>query len=322
MYWPGITEEIRRHIKGCRICEETQRSQQKEPLISHDVPSRAWQKIGMDIFEYRGSNYLLIADYYSKFPIVRNLRNMTSETIIGILKTIFSEHGIPDIVFSDNGRQFNSAEFKDFAQKWSFEQRFSSPKHHQSNGFIEAMVKVVKSVMKRADAAGTDRHLAMLTYRATPVRTGIQSPGELLNGRKLKALLPIREYLHPSTESARECMIDQKAKQAEWYNRTARELEELRMYQQVHVQLDPESNKWGQATVIDTPNSEAPRKYLVQTPDGARYQRNRKHLRPSAPPTPQTAPPAAQQQLQTDVPPPVRRSTREHKPTRRFIEEN
>ena len=89
----------------------------------------------------------------------------------------------------------------------------SSPRYPQSNVFIEAMVKVVKSIMKKAEDSGSDPHLAMLIYRAIPIRPGQLSPGEMLFQRKHRALFPIYQYLHPNLEISREALIAQKQAQ-------------------------------------------------------------------------------------------------------------
>ena len=76
-------------------------------LQNHEIPTRPWQIIRTDLFHLDGKDYLLVSDYYSKFPFVRRLPiNMTSSTVVGILKELFSEQGIPERVMSDNGPQF------------------------------------------------------------------------------------------------------------------------------------------------------------------------------------------------------------------------
>lgn len=50
---------------------------------------------------------------------------------------MFARHGIPDEVMSDNGPQFASEEFKQFAQEWEFKHTTSSPGFPQSNGQSE-----------------------------------------------------------------------------------------------------------------------------------------------------------------------------------------
>ena len=71
MYWPGIMENVKEYIKRCDIFHLTRPSQQKEPLIPYDVLSGPWKKVGINIFQHRSSDYLLVADYLSNFPLVR-----------------------------------------------------------------------------------------------------------------------------------------------------------------------------------------------------------------------------------------------------------
>ncbi|KAI3373038.1 hypothetical protein L3Q82_006334 [Scortum barcoo] len=55
--------------------------------------------------------YLLCVDYYSKYPEITKLSDMTSRGVITALKSTLARHGIPDIVVSDNGPQYSSAMF-------------------------------------------------------------------------------------------------------------------------------------------------------------------------------------------------------------------
>ena len=119
-------------------------------------------RLGIDIFEHRSHNFLLVADYFSKFPAVKKLSNQTSCHVINILKTVFAEYGIPATVYTDKVRQFACQEFREFAVKYRFQVQHSSPRYPQSNGFIEVMVKTVKNIMEKVEGSGSDPHLATL----------------------------------------------------------------------------------------------------------------------------------------------------------------
>ena len=62
------------------------------------------------------------------------------------LKQIFARHGIPELPVSDNGRQFSSREFNDFASTCGFSHVTSSPRYPQSNGEAERAVQRVKAL--------------------------------------------------------------------------------------------------------------------------------------------------------------------------------
>ena len=45
---------------------------------------------------------------------------MHSSTVIKKTKEVFARHGIPNMVFSDNGPEFDSSEHKDSSKRWDF----------------------------------------------------------------------------------------------------------------------------------------------------------------------------------------------------------
>ena len=66
--WPAMSAEIKEYISACEICRELDTtSQTKETLMSHEVPSRPWEKIAADISTLDGKDYLVTIDYYSNF---------------------------------------------------------------------------------------------------------------------------------------------------------------------------------------------------------------------------------------------------------------
>ena len=114
-----MDEDIKEAIERWQPCQELQRSNTKEPLIPIEIPTRPWEIVGTDLFEIEGNGYLLVVDYYSKFPIVRKMkgRTVSSSKVISLLQQIFGEFSIPRRLMSDNGPQYDSHEFKIFAQE-------------------------------------------------------------------------------------------------------------------------------------------------------------------------------------------------------------
>ena len=82
MFWPGMTKAITHYDLSCQICLRHRDSNRKEPLISHDVPQRPYQKLGSDILTFEGKNYDLTSCYYSRFFEVDFLPDMRAETVI------------------------------------------------------------------------------------------------------------------------------------------------------------------------------------------------------------------------------------------------
>ena len=59
IFWPGMLTDIKQMIEACETCCKFNNNQQKEPLMTHDVPHRPWEKIGTDLFELNNRNYLI-----------------------------------------------------------------------------------------------------------------------------------------------------------------------------------------------------------------------------------------------------------------------
>ena len=99
-------------------------------------------------------------------------------------------HGVPNVIVSDGGPQYTSAEFKDFIKQWQIEHRVSSLRNPQSNGMVERCAQTMKASLTKTMEEGEDVDLALLTYKTTPLSHRLPLPAELLNSRKYKTLLP------------------------------------------------------------------------------------------------------------------------------------
>ncbi|KAJ8396758.1 hypothetical protein AAFF_G00013570 [Aldrovandia affinis] len=102
MYWPGLSNDVRAMVDSCSSCQEQLPSNQREPLLPHPVPDAPWQRIAADIFELQGRPFLLITDYYSKFPEVLQLPDKTAGSVIARFKAVFSRHGVPFTLIADH----------------------------------------------------------------------------------------------------------------------------------------------------------------------------------------------------------------------------
>ena len=191
VFWHGINSDIDKLVGGCSTCQANQPASSAEPLHPHDVPPRAWHTVASDLFHCEQKDYLIVSDMYSKFPIVRRLHLTTASAVISQLKGIFDEHGVPEEFMSDNGPQYTADEFRVFATQYGFTHKTSSPHYPTANGFIERTVQTVKRLFTKARESGSDPHLAMLCLRSTPIDHHTPSPGELLNGRRYKANIPV-----------------------------------------------------------------------------------------------------------------------------------
>ena len=116
VYWLGINKDILKQYQSCKTCIKYSKSQRSEPQQSHPTPELPWHTVATDLFETKNSKYLLLVDYCSRFPVLHKLGNTTSKVLVQEMKAVFAELGVPNVIVSDGGPQYTSAEFKDFTK--------------------------------------------------------------------------------------------------------------------------------------------------------------------------------------------------------------
>lgn len=279
VWWPGISRDLNDKIASCRYCIEKLPANKREPMIPSELPDRPFQKVGVDIGDVKGEHYLIFIDYYTRWIEIQPLLQMTSKSVINKLKLIFATHGIPELLVSDNGAQFSSAEFKRFSQEWSFRHSTSSPAYAQSNGEAERAVRTAKDILKQ------DKPIAaLMMYRATPIPSLGASPAEMALGRKIRTFTPmLSRNLKPKTLDHEMLKAkDEQAKSTQKFNydrhHGAAALKDLQSGDKVFVKLDNDKSGWSQQAQVLNKYNQAPRSYVLQTPRG-QIRRNRKHLR-------------------------------------------
>ncbi|XP_038075960.1 uncharacterized protein K02A2.6-like [Patiria miniata] len=278
LYWPGMNSQIEDTVAKCAICQSSRKTQPAEPMIQHDIPDRPWSKLGADVFHLGGVNYLLVVDYYSKFPEVQALQDLTAHSVIHELKIIFARSGTPDLLITDNASQFVCEDFRTFQNMWEFRHVTSSPRYPQSNGQAERCIQTVKTLMKKAKVSGRDPYMALLEYRNTPLDgTEGYAPAQLLNSRLLKSRLPTSStLLQPQVVPPMKAKLkERQTVQKHYYDaKCSKPKRTLHTGEQVRFQ-NPHS-QWvlGKVTV----KHDNPRSYMVATPTGQVYRRNRRHI--------------------------------------------
>ena len=97
-----------------------------------------------------GITYLILVDAYSKWPEVVPMTSPTSSQTIMALSRLFSQHGIPEIIVSDNGSQFTSDHFEEHCHRTPLRHTRPPPSPPQSNGQAERFVDTFKRARLKA----------------------------------------------------------------------------------------------------------------------------------------------------------------------------
>lgn len=315
-YWPNINKDVEKICTSCQLCQEFQHRNKPEPMIAYEIPSKKWQYIASDLFQIGDTHFLIIADKYSKFPIVEEMTiPITSHAVVAIFKRYCAIFGKPQTVYSDNGPQFAGEAFKKFTADWGINHVTISPTYSQSNGFIERQIGHIKPLITKAMRNNEDIQLLLLNLRATPIDSKLPSPAELLLGEPIATLLPSRhsvgrEFDRDALHERREKMLREDREKGE-----KRQLPPLIPGQFVRI-LSNRNHRWFPGTVIG-PGS-TPRTYKVRSSNRV-LRRNRVHLR-SASEEPSAAAPTVKQPP-TPTPPTPKAPKIELEPRRLFKDE-
>ena len=123
--------------------------------------------------------------YHSRWIEILHITTTTSPAVIAKMKDMFARLGLPQEGFSDNGPQFVSEQFRQFAKKCDFNHIMSSPHLPNSNGKAECAVKTAKSILRQEDP-----WLALMIYSDKFIAATGCSPSHLMMGRHLRTYLP------------------------------------------------------------------------------------------------------------------------------------
>ncbi|XP_041462201.1 uncharacterized protein LOC121413446 [Lytechinus variegatus] len=112
-FWPGMRVDIAAFCSRCIPCQR-----RRAPVPALRAPlkpisaSKPFQRIAVDITELpitpRGNRYVLvIMDYFTKYVNLYPMANQKATTVVDCLFDKFvCQHGIPESIHSDQGRQF------------------------------------------------------------------------------------------------------------------------------------------------------------------------------------------------------------------------
>ena len=196
VWWPGVDGAVEGKCEACHGCQLVAQSPPPELMRRTEFPSEPCCDLAGDLLGpmLSGEYLLVVVDYYSRYFKVAILKSVTSRRIIDTLETMFSTHGIPISMKTDNGAQFISDEMEKFSQDNGIEHRTSTPLWPQANGEVERQNRSLLKVMRIAQAEKEDwrRELLkfLIAYRTTPHTTTGESPAKLLYGREIRTKLP------------------------------------------------------------------------------------------------------------------------------------
>ncbi|XP_074337007.1 uncharacterized protein LOC141674184 [Apium graveolens] len=95
--------------------------------------------------------FIVVAiDYFTKWIEDKALVKITTKKITQFLwENVIRRYGIPCVLVTDNGKQFDNAEFREYCDDTSIELRFTSVAHPQANKQVEVANRIILDGLKK-----------------------------------------------------------------------------------------------------------------------------------------------------------------------------
>jgi len=272
VYWKNIDKDIERLVRECTACAKTKNSPTKVPLHPWEEPKENWQRIHIDYAgPYQDHYFLVVIDAKSKWAEIESCSAApSSASTIELLREIFSRHGFPEVMVSDNATIFTSEEFQQFCKKAGIFCKFIAPGHPATNGLAERNVQTLKKrlVAMQEEPESIHRKVReiLFRYRATPLNNQ-KTPAEQYLQRNIRihldALKPIKlQSTSTTTERIRQLSVGERV-QARYYT--------------------PNKHQWKFGTII---KKFGRLHYLVKLDNGYTFKRHIDQLRSTKVPDP------------------------------------
>ncbi|KAF7647901.1 hypothetical protein LDENG_00165050 [Lucifuga dentata] len=176
------------------------------PLQPVQLPDGPWKKLGLDVvgpFETAipSCRYAItMTDYYSKWPELAFSYTATTDDIVMFMSSVFSRHGNPECIVTDNGPQFTLAAFAEFLEARDICHFRTSVYYPAANAAVEMFHRALRNCIQTAILQSQPWKEAVTdwlqVYRVTPHATTSASHHKLLYNWKMRTRLNILPLPH------------------------------------------------------------------------------------------------------------------------------
>ena len=192
-YWVGMLSDIDKYCRECTVCQSTKPpAPANAPLVNVPI-GKAWEMVAVDILEvpvsHHNNRYLLVVqDYMTKWVEAIPIPNQTAKRITTELVNIFSRYGLPDILHSDQGRNFESTILHQTLDAFGVAKSRTTAYHPAGDGLVErfnrSLLQMLRAYVQQHQDWEQYLPLVLYAYRtAVHTSTGV-SPFEMMFGRQ------------------------------------------------------------------------------------------------------------------------------------------
>jgi phage gp16-like protein len=132
-YWPALTQDVDNYVKSCpECCKFKKRKITPLPLESFQDIFQPMDLVCMDAVgpfcrTQRGNKYVLtFMDAMSRIIRAVPVRDISGNTVVGVLKNYYADFGIPKAILSDNGSSFKNEQVERLQKALGIQIRYTS----------------------------------------------------------------------------------------------------------------------------------------------------------------------------------------------------
>ena len=150
-FWVNMAQDVEQHCRECQKCQSSKPPMPSRAPLTNLPIGRPWQMVAIDILQVpvsiNNNKYLLvIQDYFTKWADAIPLQNQRAVTISAEMVKVFRTYGIPDIVHSDQGQNFESTVFQQTLKGFGVEKSRTTA-YHPGDGMVEQFNRLLLQLL-------------------------------------------------------------------------------------------------------------------------------------------------------------------------------
>ena len=201
-YWPGMAKDMTQHVRKSMRCNCFKRRAERAPL-EPILATHPMQIVHIDFLTIESGkkdkdhNVLVITDQFTRFAQAFVTTSQTAHTTTKTLwDKYFVYYGFPEMIISDQGRNFQSRVISELCILGRVKKLRTSPYHPQGNGqcerFNSTLLSMLGTLPPEGKATWTDK-VGTLVHAYNSTKNAITgfSPHYLMFGREPKLPLDV-----------------------------------------------------------------------------------------------------------------------------------
>ena len=191
-YWVGMARDVSQYCVQCVVCQQAKLPAPTPAPLTNIPIGGPWQMLAADILEVPVSRHqnkylLVVMDYFTKWAEAVPLRDQTAASISAAVIKICCSFGVPDVLHSDQGRNFESHLFHQVLSAFGIQKSHTTAYHPQGDGMVErfnrSLLQLLRCYTDTEDDWEEFLPMIMYAYRTAKHSSTNLSPFELMFGR-------------------------------------------------------------------------------------------------------------------------------------------